>query len=125
MSTTAPAAERYNLDESNYLTDPEQYHTAMREAEDITLAELAARGGRITRVRILAGRWGATWKADISYIHGVVGGQPVHVTGYPATDDLYGPRGIKADLITWAREQGVFAKGLGLLDESNWSVLKG
>lgn len=139
MTTIAPAAERYNLDESNYLSDPNAYHQMMRDSEDITLAGLAALGGRITRVRILAGRWGSTWKADVSYIHGIVDGpksivdagaraalaRHYRVIDFPATNDLYGPRGVKADFIAWAREVGVFAKGIGLLDEANWSVLKG
>ena len=34
-------------------------------------------------------------------------------------------RNLRADFIEWAKAEGVFAKGIGLLDGGNWSVLRG
>lgn len=104
---TSPIEDGYNFDRDN-----------------ITLAELAARGGRITRVRLLTESWPGGRYADVSYIHGVLGdGTPVRLTDQPGSGPLWGAKGVKARMIEWAKESGVFAKSLGLLDENNWSIL--
>lgn len=84
----------------------------------LSLAELSAAGGRVTRVRWLMERG----RADLSYVHGVLpDGTPVHVRG--AGVYLIPRWEMKKSLIEWARSEGVFAKELGLLDDANWSVL--
>ncbi len=120
-------AERYGVDETNGLIDGHAYHAGVSYDDEVTLAELARRGGKISRVRILTGSWGGVRMADISYIHGVLpSGKtvPVRVAVENGTP-LWGPRGLKAQFIAWGKEEGVFAKGIGLLDEANWSVLNG
>lgn len=128
--------------------------------EEVTLAELAARGGRIVRVRWIGGDYvpGRGKCYDLSYVHGVIaggtcttcngrgciayGGGENFGTSYCSGCDGSGqapevrvrvshlpaaflvPRSQrKGALIGWAKEEGVFAKGLGLLEEANWSTL--
>ena len=119
-------AEKYGVQESNGLVDGATYHAGVDYSDEITLAELQRRGGKISRVRILTGNWGGQKMADVSYIHATLpSGQvvPVNVTGDVMGVPLWGPRGMKARFIEWAKEEGVFAKGIGLLDEANWSIL--
>ena len=60
---------------------------------------------------------------DISYIHATLpDGRTVPV--YLGVGNCTPRPALKAAFIAWAKEEGVFAKGLGLLDESNWSVLR-
>jgi hypothetical protein len=107
---------------------PAGYHQARWEKGEIalTLGELAAKGGRVTRVRLLAEKvYGHGYVADISYIHGELpDGTPVRLryTGEVETNLVY-LRKMKTNFIRWAVSEGVYAKGVGLLDEGNWSVL--
>lgn len=109
-----------------------EYHEQVSYDSQMTLGEFVRAGGRITRVRILTGNWGGRKMADVSYIHGVLpSGKivPIH-EDYPSGVFFYAQRGIpgsgmKAQFIEWAKEHKVFAKGCGLLDEGNWSVLHG
>lgn len=95
-----------------------EYHDQVSYTDEMTLAQVAKAGGKITRLRVLReGRY-----CDISYCHATLpGGKivPVRVTG--GIGHLF--YGLKGSLIEWAKEEGVYAKGLGLLDESNWAVL--
>ena len=117
--------DAYGVQESNYLQSPSEYHASVDYADLLSLAEVAAAGGKITRLRILS-EWRGTYGIkDVSYCHATLpGGKvvPVRVDG-----NLMGVPAQKfmGELIAWAKEQGVFAKGLGLLDKSNWSELKG
>ena len=125
MSMTT--AEKYGVDETNGLVNGTEYHASVDYANEMHLGDFAKAGGKISRVRILTGNWGGVLMADISYIHGVLPNGtvvPINVQVGNGTP-LYGPKGIKAQFIGWAKEEGVFAKGIGLLDEANWSVLKG
>ena len=112
---------RAYANETNGLVDAAAYHTRMHtDSVDMTLAQLGAARGRVTRLRLLSDR-GCPW-VDVSYCHGVLpDGTPVRVTDAPTGLNL---RGLKGDLIAWARESGVYAKGMGLLDEGNWSHLR-
>lgn len=75
----------------------------------------------ITRLRLLTER-GYPYM-DISYCYGVLkDGSPVQVQ---ITCGPLSRRTPKASLIEWARQEQAFAKGLGLLDDANWSVLYG
>ena len=103
---------------AQYETNPitEGYHEVSRPA--MGLKEFAAAGGRISRLRIIGTRGGA----DVSYCHGVLPDgsevrlQDVYFNLVPAWK-------IKGELIGIAKRAGVFAKEIGLLDESNWSTL--
>lgn len=105
--------------ETNGLEDGHSYHAAVDYKRDLSLKEIAEAGGKISRVRIfIEGRM-----ADLSYMHATLAdGTIVSVnTAYLRLSNSFT---IKRDLIEWAKSQGVFAKGLGLLDEGNWSVLR-
>jgi len=121
----------------------QEYHQGVSYDEVMTLREVQKAGGRISRVRVLReGRY-----CDITYIHAEIplnprgcaghrmadGGAapgcevcrayktvPVHLDGNSIGLNFYR---LKSTFIDWAKEHGVFAKGLGLLDESNWAVL--
>lgn len=116
-----------SANDTNPIVDVAAWQAELEASVDLSLGELAARGGRVTRVRFLTDRsWGyRVW--DCSYVMGELrDGTPVRVY---VTGNLMGIRGhkgnVKGELIAWAKEERVFAKGLGLLDEANWSVLYG
>lgn len=120
------ASARDLVREVNGLDSPLEYHRERRDAEHISLAELQARRGRVTRVRLLADVWpGRGRVADVSYIHGVTGdGEPVSII--PSGDLMGMPLragGVQKHFVQWAKDEGVYAKGLGLLDQGNWSIL--
>jgi hypothetical protein len=107
----------YGVDETNPLGDSDAYY--QREWEHMTLAALRDAGGKVTRVRWLTERQ----YADLSYVHGTLpNGTPVRLTHTPTGGLARDRMGI---LIEWAKEEGVFAKGIGLLDRGNWSTLRG
>jgi hypothetical protein len=122
MPTMTTPAERYGVNETNGLFDGNAYHQSVDYADAMTLAQVAAAGGKITRLRILGGGPSDGFYADISYIHATLpDGRivPLH-QDYPMCFPI---RTTMAVLIEWAKEHKVYAKGLGLLDKSNWSVL--
>lgn len=98
-------------------------------AERITLNALAARGGRIVRVRWIGGDYvpGRGKCYDLSYVQGVVAdadGNEVRVDVHvPHAANLIPRRRLKGAMIEWARDEGVYAKALGLLDDGNYSIL--
>lgn len=128
MNSTDTALDRqdrmardYGVQETGMPVGPE-YHATVDHSTEWTLAEISRRGGRITRVRLFheQGRF------DVSYIHGFVPGVGnVHVNLCHMTSAGFGipRRAFKGEMIKWAQAERVFAKGLGLLDESNWSIL--
>jgi hypothetical protein len=110
---------------SSYGVPFEGEQGAYVETEDeVTLSELAARGGRIVRVRWIGGDYipGRGKCYDLSYVHGEIGGKRVRLSHLPAAF-LIPRRELKGEMIRWAKEEGVYAKGLGLLDDGNWSIL--
>lgn len=98
-------------------------------AERITLNALAARGGRIVRVRWIGGDYvpGRGKCYDLSYVQGAVtdaDGNEVRVDVHvPNAAHLIPRRRLKGAMIEWARDEGVYAKDLGLLDDGNYSIL--
>ncbi|UQS95159.1 hypothetical protein Pam4_16 [Pseudanabaena phage Pam4] len=100
-----------------------EYHAAV--TREVSLREVGARGGRITRLRLLTevipGRGRC---ADVSYVHATLNdGEVVRVSTGSLDLHLTPMRQVKVRLIEWARAEAVYAKGLGLLDEGNWSVM--
>ena len=145
----ADRAESYGVSTQGEVVGPE-YHAGVDYADIMTLKELAAAGGHISRVRILASKDWGFWAGDISYIHGEIdapcptcnnsrarlqmGCSTCQSRGtFRKTVPLrvdFNSMGVrmnkmKGALIEWAKEEKVFAKGLGLLDEGNWSILWG
>lgn len=90
----------------------------------LTLADLVARHGHITRVRWLSEYIPGRGKCvDLSYVHGCLpDGTRVMLSHLPSAF-LVPMRDRKGALIRWAAEEGVYAKACGLLDASVESVL--
>jgi len=98
------------------------YHQGVDYANQMTLAEVFNARGRITRVRLLQ----EGGRVDISYIHAtMLDGTvvPVNLNMMPTGSHGLWRREVKGAFIAWGKEEGVYAKGLGLLDEGVWSVL--
>jgi hypothetical protein len=105
-----------------------EYHEQVDHSRTYTLRELRNANGRITRVRVLADVWpGRGLIGDISYIHGTLPNGtvvPVNLAHMPSSGVGILVRELKKEFIEWGKAEGVFAKGLGLLDSGNWSVLR-
>ena len=103
----------------------QSYHREVDYTDILPLSEVQARGGRITRVRLLSefipGRGRVV---DVSYIHATLKDGTMVPVRIDFDGFLIPMNQVKGRFIEWAKEQGVFAKGLGLLDEGNWSVLR-
>jgi hypothetical protein len=124
MTTNAFATQDTNIygaTQTNGLVNGSAYHAAVDYSRFWTLAEVAEAKGKITRVRILTERTYGGTLCDISYIHATLpNGETVNVQNH--LDNLTPLRALKGKMIEWAQREGVFAKGLGLLDEGNWSI---
>lgn len=91
-----------------------EYHTIDREP--ITLLELADAGGQVTRVRMFR----EAGYTDVSYVYGVLpDGTEVRVWDLPDAEYAL-PVHL---LLSWAKSEGIYAKGIGLLNSLNWSIL--
>lgn len=93
---------------------------------DMDLHEFSMnRGARITRVRWIGGDWdGTTKRYDLSYVHGVLAdGTTVRIADSNLACSWVGRFQRKGALIEWAKSEGVFAKGIDLLNEGVWSTL--
>jgi len=113
----------YGVRETNPL-GPEGHNFDNFERDAMTLAELQARGGRVSRLRFLT-EPGYPY-VDISYVHGVLpNGRNVHinVTDSPRLRKGRGSEPFMADMIEWAKGEGVFGKKIGMLDRGVWSIL--
>ena len=102
------------------------YHSQVESGHEYTLAELKAEGGRITRMRFIGGDYipGRGKCYDISYIHGMIGERTVRISlSYCDNWNLIPRRNLKKAMIDWAKAEGVYAKGLGMLDDGNYSIL--
>lgn len=107
----------YGVVETNPLDGGEHPCYSLEDTVDLADPRLKS----ITRLRLLTDRGLPFF--DVSYCYGVLAdGTPVRVN---LPRHQFGRRMIKHDIIDMCRREGVFAKGLGLLDESNWSVLYG
>lgn len=112
---------RYGATQTNGLVDGAGYHAAVDYSRRLSLKEVADAKGQITRVRILTERTFGGTLCDISYIHATLpSGETVDVESHP--NNLTPLRSLKGEMIKWAQREGVFAKGIGLLDEGNWSL---
>lgn len=113
---SAHLAMTYGVNETNPLWTSEVTHETIEE--HVTLGD--KRLERITRLRLLTEPGYPYF--DVSYVYGVLkDGRHCRIDGAPMH---LRRKAIKADLIAWAKEEGAYAKGLGLLDDSNWSILR-
>jgi len=113
---------RYGAVSTNDLVNGAAYHEEVDYADVHSLKAVADAKGKIVRVRLLtevipgAGRF-----CDVSYIHAQLpDGRIVPVQNH--LNGMMPMRTVKGQMIDWAKSEGVFAKGLGLLDEGNWSI---
>lgn len=93
------------------------YHESVDYSRTYTLKEIEGAKGKITRLRILAERG----IGDISYIHATLPDGKI----VPVNNTLGQVRmnRLMGDLIRWAKEEGVYAKGIDLLDQGVRSVM--
>lgn len=118
LMAAADRAASYGANETNPLWMSEVTHETIDYDQHVTLGD--PRLARVTRLRLLTDPGYPFF--DISYCYGVLkDGTHVRIEGTPMH---LGRKTLKRDLIAWAREEGAYAKGLGLLDDSNWSILR-
>ena len=115
-SRSMDLAINYGVNETNPLWTSEVTHETIEE--HVTLSD--PRLVRITRLRLLTEPGYPYY--DISYCYGkLADGTHARVQ----IDEMHlSRRNPKGDLIAIAKRAGRFAKGLGLLDEGNWSILR-
>lgn len=115
---------RYGAMEINGLVNGTDYHSSRSGQARMSLKKFAHHGGRVTRLRYFAERRGPGEVIyDVSYVHGALpNGAPVELIGAPL-GEIGRPRGFKTILVNWAKQEGVFAKAVGLLDETKWSTV--
>lgn len=112
----------YGATETNGLVNGHAYHAEVDySVRPLSLAEVKAQKGKITRVRILTERTPMGTLCDISYIHASLpNGKTVAVEN--RLNNLQPLRTLKKAMLDWAQREGVFAKSIGLIDEGNWSI---
>lgn len=110
----------HRLDETNPLELASHTHKTV----DFSLGDIDLSDPRlvsINRLRLLTEPGYPNY--DISYCYGTLD-DGTHVRVDLGVSHL-SRRNIKGELIQLAKDAGRFAKRLGLLDESNWSILRG
>ena len=120
---TIAVQSHYGTKETNGLVNGHEYHAAVDQTRQYSLAEVKNAGGKITRVRLLTEVWPGVGRiADVSHIYATLpdgSTVPVRI----GVDNGTALRALKGEFIEWAKREKVSAKHLGLLDEGNWSIL--
>ena len=118
MIQAADRALAYGVDETNNIAFAAYNHNDVDYDEYVTLGDPRLKS--IDRLRLLTEPGYPYY--DISYCYGTLkDGRHVRISNTP----MHLPRrNLKGALIQWAKDEGVYAKGLGLLDEGNWSILR-
>lgn len=98
----------YGTHETNGLVNGPEYHQV--ERRDVYWNEP---GLRITRLRLLSDPGFPVW--DVSYCHGVLADGTQVAVGLPFSQVPKGKR-FAPFIVEWARREGVYAKGIGILD---------
>lgn len=108
--------------ETNSLINPTEYHSIDRQSTNLYM--LAEMGGRVTRVRMFTERLApGAYIYDVSYVYGELpDGTQVRVINCPL-GEVMPPRHFAKVLVNWAKEEGVFAKKIGLLDPAVLSTV--
>ena len=91
----------------NQLENPREYHGVERTRT----VDWTVKGLYVTRLRLLSDPGFPMW--DVSYCHGIIGEEHVNVS-LPFSQ-LPKRKAMHA-IVEYAREAGVYAKGLGMLD---------
>ena len=98
------------INETNPLVDPAKYHEEVTYRIKRTVYWTEP-GLKITRLRLLGEKGYPAW--DVSYVHGELDGEPVRVQVPFFQLDK---RRWKSEIVEHAKEDGVFAKGLGIFE---------
>jgi hypothetical protein len=107
-NVVVPFRDTYGAKEVNRLSNGADYHSEFREARTVMWTEP---GLRITRLRLLSDPGYPHW--DVSYCHGEVRGEKVHVA-LPFSD--LPKRRMLAAIVQYAIEDNVNAKRMGVFD---------
>lgn len=100
--------------ETNGLIDGRAYHGSRHDQGEIETVGWDTPGLKVTRFRILTDPGFPLY--DVSYCHGVLKGKHVDVR---LPFHQLTKRRWKSEIIAHAKRDGVFAKGLGILDNSS------
>lgn len=90
------------------LSNGQSYHDAYRNAETVSWK---TPGVKVTRLRLLSDPGYPYW--DVSYVHGELNGKPV-IVDVPFSQ--LSKRGMSREIVEYAKKDGVFARGIGILD---------
>lgn len=120
MTDIHALADRYGVRYSGELVGPEYHENVDHSDGHWTLAQVARAKGKITRVRVLKDP-GYNAPCDVSYIHATLPGNRIVPVACPVGHGRYGD--LVTRLLAWARNEGVYAKGIGLIDRGNWSIV--
>lgn len=96
------------VNETSPLERPAEYHEAYRDAPTV---DWTTRGLYVTRLRLVSDPGFPFW--DVSYCDGELNGKPVHVA---LPFGQLPKRGMQRAIVEEAKRAGVFAKGLGILE---------
>ena len=106
-----------NVNEVNGLENAHLYHENF--TSNITkIVPWTTKGLKITRLRLLSDVGFPFW--DVSYCHGVLNGEPVEVQ---LPFDQLPKRNKLSAIVNYAKKDGVYAKGLGILNPMIISTL--
>ena len=94
--------------EANGLVNGPAYHTARAGAETV---DWTTPGLKVTRLRLVSDPGFPFW--DVSYCHGVLNGKDVDVQ---LPFGQLPKRGLSRAIVEAAKADGVYARGLGILD---------
>ena len=110
---TVAYTNTYGAIETNGLVNGLAYHKHFAETEHPTspLVDWTAKGLKITRLRLLTDIGCPFW--DVSYCYGTYEGYSVRVQ---LPFNQLARRNLAKQIISYAKADGVFAKGLGILD---------
>ena len=100
--------DRRDVGEVNGLVDGPAYH---RERNCVGTVPWNTKGLRVTRLRLLSDPGLPWW--DVSYCHGRLDGEDVDVE---LPFDQLPKFKMRTAIVNYAKKEGVFARGLGILD---------
>ncbi|MGE0698017.1 MAG: hypothetical protein AB7O57_02880 [Hyphomicrobiaceae bacterium] len=103
--------DRPDVGERNGLADARAYHAERHAQQAIRRVCWTTPGLRVTRLRLLSDPGFPAW--DVSYCHGMIGSEHVDVD---LPFDQLAKRGIARQIVNYAKQDGVHAKSLGILD---------
>lgn len=111
-------AVRYGVNETNPIWASEANHENVDFDIYVTLGSPEVK--RVVRLRLLTEPGYPYYDISYCYVQ-LKDGRYARLSNTPG---MLPRKALKKALIDWAREEGAYAKGLGLLDESNWSILR-